>query len=310
MKKVLVTGATGFVGSALTRKLIEQQLEVHVLIRQHSDMWRIKDLDRNLNLHRVDLRDLATLKKIVKDINPDVIYHCATHGGFHYQKNTAEIIESNFLGTVNLLIACQEIEFDYFVNTGSSSEYGVKNHALSERDLPVPMGDYAVSKVAATLYCQSVRLQRELPVITLRLFSPYGPWDAQSRFIPYVIKSFLNHESPQISTPQSVRDYVYIEDVVDAYLKFLNLSYLNCDIINIGSGNQTKLQEVVEIVQCKTSSSIIASWGSIDQVRNEPQIWKADISLAKEMLNWSPKITIEEGLQNTVDWLMEHLADY
>ncbi|MFJ8064175.1 NAD-dependent epimerase/dehydratase family protein [Psychrobacillus sp. NPDC096426] len=310
MKKVLITGATGFIGAALTRKLVELEIEVHVLIRQQSDIWRIKDLDKVINLHSVDLRDLTTLKKVVKYINPDVIYHCATHGGYHFQQKTIEIIESNFMGTVNLLIACQEIEFDYFVNTGSSSEYGSKNHALRETDLPVPMGDYAVSKVAATLFCQSVRLQKQLPIITLRLFSPYGPWDAPSRFIPYVVKSFLKGESPQISTPQSVRDYIYIEDVVNAYLKFLNLNYLNCDIINIGSGNQTKLQEVVEIVQRKTNSSINASWGSIERVRNEPEIWKADVIQAEKLLNWSPKVTMEDGLQNTIDWLNEHLADY
>jgi nucleoside-diphosphate-sugar epimerase len=310
VKKVLITGASGFIGGALTRKLVDKKIEVHVLIRQHSDTWRIKNLINSISLHIVDLRDLSTLKRVVKDINPNIIYHCATHGGYHFQTNKSEIIESNFIGTVNLLLACQEIDFDYFVNTGSSSEYGIKNHALGETDLPVPLGDYAVSKVAATLYCQSVRLQRQLPIITLRLFSPYGPWDAPSRFIPYVIKSFLQGESPQISSPDSVRDYVYIEDVLDAYLLFLNISYLNYDIVNIGSGIQTRLQDVVEIVRFKTKSVGVPLWGSFEQVRKEPKAWKADITLAGDILGWSPKVMIEEGLQDTINWLREHITDY
>ncbi|WP_313892580.1 SDR family NAD(P)-dependent oxidoreductase [Psychrobacillus sp.] len=309
MKKVLITGATGFIGGALAHRLVEQNVEVHVFIREHSDIWRLQKIQRSIFIHVVDLRDLSTLKEKVKEINPNVIYHCATHGGYHFQNNTTEIIESNFIGTVNLLTACLEIEFDYFVNTGSSSEYGIKNHMHREGDVLFPLGDYAVSKAAATLYCQSMRLQRELPIITLRLFSPYGPWDAPSRFIPYVIKSYIQHESPKISTPSSVRDYIYIDDVIDAYLRFLHLKYLDCDILNIGSGNQTKLAKIVEIVQGKTNNEIQPMWGE-NQVRKEPEMWQADISLANEVLKWSPKVTIEDGLQNTIDWMRNKITYY
>lgn len=309
MKKVLITGATGFIGGALTQKLIKENIEVHVLIRENSDMWRLQNIQKYIFIHRVDLRNLFLLKRIVKEINPDIIYHCATHGGYHFQNNAADIIETNFIGTVNLLTACLEIDFDYFVNTGSSSEYGIKNHMHKENDVLLPLGDYAVSKAAATLHCQSIRIQRSLPITTLRLFSPYGPWDAPSRFIPYVVKSFITNESPKISTPTSVRDYVYIDDVIDAYLSFLNLSYIDCDIVNIGSGNQTELSTIVELVQNKTNKTILPMWGEI-QVRKEPEMWQADIGLANKMLHWSPKVNIADGLQKTIDWMGDNSTYY
>ncbi|WP_274362512.1 NAD-dependent epimerase/dehydratase family protein [Paenibacillus thermotolerans] len=310
MKKVLVTGATGFVGGALTRKLVELGYEVHVFTRQSSNKWRIVDLNPYIVEHEVDLRDMEGLKRIVKIIKPEVVYHLATHGGYYFQRNTSEIIESNFMGTINLLLACQEVGFDYFVNTGSSSEYGVKNKEMAENDLLVPLGDYAVSKAAASLYCESERLQKQLPIVTLRLFSPYGPWDAPSRFIPYVIKSYLEETAPELSTPFSVRDYIYIDDVVDVYLEFLRIGRLDCGFLNIGSGKQISLGDAADVIKNTTKKNISPNWGALEQRKKEPEIWKADITLAQEKLKWNPKVAFEKGIEATVNWLNENIRYY
>ena len=168
--KVLVTGTTGFIGSNLSRRLLELGYEVHSFKRSSSDIWRLVDVRKNIIEHVVDLRDADTVGRNVEKIRPQVVYHCATYGGFADQKDTTAILESNFLGTVNLLKACERVGFDYFVNTGSSSEYGIKSHPMDEGNLQ-HNGDYGVSKAAATLFCQSEGRGKQLPIATLRLFS-------------------------------------------------------------------------------------------------------------------------------------------
>ena len=213
---ILVTGATGFVGACLTRRLLEMGHEVHIVARWTANRWRIADIAPHLVQHDVDLRDAYAVEQAVASIRPDKIFHLATYGGFSFQKDVVAIYAANFLGTVNLVRACEKVGFDCFMHTGSSSEYGIKTGPMKESDLLEPLGDYAVSKAAATLFCRSEALQKGLPIVTLRIFSPYGPWDDPQRLIPYGIDALLNGTAPALSSSASVRDYIYIDDVMDA----------------------------------------------------------------------------------------------
>jgi len=308
--KVLVTGASGFVGGALVRRLVEMELDVHVFIRGESDLWRIQDIQHKLASHVVDLRDAALVEQTVAGIRPAVIYHLATYGGFADQRDSSAIFAANFMGTVHLLRACENVDFDCFVNTGSSSEYGVKAVPMRENDILEPVGDYGVAKSAATLFCRSEALQKDLPVVTLRLFSPYGPWDDPKRFVPYVIKSFLRGESPRLSTPDSVRDYIYIDDVVDLYLKVSKAPPPSGGIFNVGSGEQSSLGEVVSLLGEMVGNGVVPAWGAITTKRDEPHSWVADMSGTRELLGWEPSTPLKAGLRNTVEWFREHLDYY
>lgn len=306
----LVTGATGFVGGALTRRLVELGREVHILTRAQSDTWRLAGIEDRVVRHVVDLADAATLERVVAEVKPRIVYHLATYGGFASQRDSDAIFAANLTGTRNLLRACEKVGFSCFVNTGSSSEYGTKTEPMRESDVPEPVGDYGVSKVAAALHCRSEALQKGLPVATLRLFSPYGPWDDPKRFIPYLLAALLRGEAPRLSTPHSVRDWVYIDDVLDLYLRTDELAILRGDIINVGSGRQSSLGEVVALAEQLTGSATRAVWGGVAAQRVEPTCWVADVAKAKALLGWEPRTGLAEGLEKTVGWMREHLALY
>lgn len=308
--KVLVTGATGFVGSCLTRRLVEMRYDVHLFTRSKSNKWRIADISGQATEHEVDLRDAAIVEKTVAQIGPSIICHLAAYGGFAFQKDSSVIIESNLMGTVNLLSACEKIGFECFINTGSSSEYGIKSEPMNESDILEPVGAYGVSKAAATLYCRSMAFEKSLPIITLRLFSPYGPWDDPRRLIPYVIKSLLRGESPKLSTPKSVRDFIYIDDVLDIFLKVIKVPISGGKIFNVGTGVQVSIGEVVAMIATITGNGLEPMWNKIKSQRHEPGSWIADIRKAKTGLGWSPATSLWAGLNKTIEWFKENLELY
>ena len=190
----LITGASGFIGSVLLRKLIEQKKEVHLILRKESDIWRIRDLLNKVTIHYSDLFKIQELTSIIQTIKPNIIYHLATNGAYSYQKDANQIIQTNILGTWNLLQACNVINYDLFVNTGSSSEYGFKQYAMRETDLLEPTSYYAVTKCAQTLLCSHIAKQEKRPIVTLRPFSVYGPYEEPKRFIPTLMKSLFFHQ--------------------------------------------------------------------------------------------------------------------
>ena len=309
-KRVLISGATGFIGANLVRKCLEAEAKVHIITRTTSNKWRIGDVLKDVNEFCVDLLDYERLKAVVSKIKADIIFHTATYGGYPYQKDVDNIIQTNIIGTVNLLNACLKVGFNIFVNTGSSSEYGVKSKPANEVDLLEPNNNYGVVKASATLFCQSKARSEKLPIITLRLFSPYGYYEEATRFVPSVIISCLREKNPKVSSPEPVRDFVFIGDVLDAYVKAANIPSIGGEIFNIGYSQQHSVGEVVNKIIELTGGRVSPEWGCIPKRANEPTVWQADISKAKNIFKWKPKHILEEGLNKTVKWFEENLFLY
>lgn len=309
-RRFLITGATGFIGSMLLRRLIEQGQEVHLILRIESKTWRIDDLLDKVTIHRSDLSNLNELTQIIQKVNPNVIYHLATNGAYSYQKDANQIIHTNILGTWNLLQACNSINYELFVNTGSSSEYGFKKFAMRETDIVEPASYYAVTKCAQTLLCSHIAKQENKPIVTIRPFSVYGPYEEPKRFIPTLMKSLLFNEEMNLVAPDTARDYIYIDDMVDAYLKIDELKNNPGEYFNIGTGIQTTIKETVELAKKNTGETTNFKWGTMENRNWDTNNWVADISKARQLLKWTPKTTLEQGITFTWNWFKSNHKFY
>ncbi|PKP62144.1 NAD-dependent dehydratase [Candidatus Atribacteria bacterium HGW-Atribacteria-1] len=311
-KKILITGSTGFVGANLLHYLVNSDNEIHIFLRETSNIWRIKDVIGRVNKHYCDLANREKTRKIVSNIKPEIIINLSTYGGYPFQKDSTKIINTNFMGTINLLDACIEMGFNFFINTGSSSEYGIKNKPMSESDLLEPIDIYGASKSAATLYCQALAKKYNLPIFTLRLFSPYGYYEESTRLIPYLTVSMLKNKKIKISSPYAVRDFIFIEDVIDAFIKIIDKKgrIPTGTILNVGSGFDTKVIEVFEILKGMVDYKINFNVEGFPRESDKLQVWRANTKKIQKTLGWRPKYNLENGLIKTVKWFRENIHIY
>jgi nucleoside-diphosphate-sugar epimerase len=310
-KKVLITGATGFIGANLARYFLEKRAKIFVFTRRTSDKWRIRNILGNISDYSVDLKDSVKLEKIIKKIKPQIVIHTAVYGGYSFQKDTAKIIETNFTGTVNLINALKGVRIELFINTGSSSEYGIKSKPMKETDLLEPFSGYGATKASADLYCHAIAKEENMPVVTLRLFSPYGYYEEKNRLVSSVILSCLKFRNPKLSSPDSIRDFIFIEDVINAYRKVIdNKDRVKGEVFNIGSGKQHTVGEIVKNIIKLTGNKVKPEWGKITNPRHEPECWQADISRARRLLNWEPGFGLRQGLEKDISWFKRNIALY
>jgi len=302
MHTYLLTGGNGFIGSHLVRKLVEQKQKVHIIIEKNSDMWRLHDLIQHVTMHEIDLTDFATITKIVSLIRPEVIFHLASYGGMPFQLDQKTIFNVNFHGTVNLINACKSVGFLCFINTGSSSEYGMKSTPMHEQDVLEPVSDYAVSKAAATQFCLKEALFHKLPIYTVRPFSVYGNYEMETRLIPTILINTINNKEMKLSSPHFVRDFIFIEDMTKIYFDIVEKMPTENHIFNAGSGNQSTIANVLASVQSLWPQQLKISWGMSEPRPWEPKHWKASIQTAQTVLGWKPQNTLREGLRKTLKW--------
>lgn len=307
---VIVTGAAGFLGANLVEELIRLGASVHAFVRPGSDLWRIKKLLPDLYLHNVDLCDFDGVEKSVQQIRPEIIYHLAAKGVSPLNQNRREILMANVFGTFNLLEATAPLDYRLFVHLGGSSEYGAKSGPMKESDCLEPVTFYGAAKAASTLLCQQFARLNRRPVVILRAFSIYGYWESPARLIPTSIKSALHGRDLSLTAPGYRRDFIFVEDLVEACLMALKSEKAAGEIINIGTGHQWSNEEVVDLVQSLTGRRIKIQVGAFPARPSDKAHWVADIVKARELLGWKPRHQIHEGLKKTVSWFLQHMDDY
>ena len=310
-KRILITGAGGFVGANLTRYLVRCGCTPHILLKQASKYWRLQDIINSTAVHYCDIKDFGQVKQLVKEIKPDIVYHLAAYGGYPTaQQDLWAIVETNIKGTLNLLTALSDEKYELFVNTGSSSEYGLKNVPMVETDLLEPVNYYGVSKASASLFAQVFAKQKGQPIVTLRLFSVYGSYEEPMRLIPYLISSCLKNNDINLTGGDQVRDFIFVDDVIEAYIKLMLVPKIAGEVINIGSGKQYTIKEAAGIVTRSLGFKGRLNCGVLPYRDNEPKFWSADISKAKILFNWEPRTTFENGLSITIEWFKRNIKYY
>lgn len=311
-EKVLITGGTGFVGANLCRRLLKDGWNVCIIRRKTSNKWRLSDIVSDLEDYTVDLLDKEKLERVLNKIKPAVIFHLATagiYGGKHLPEN--ELIETNIIGTFNLIDACKKIDYKCFVNTGSSSEYGPKNEAMKENNVCQPNTMYGITKLTATLYAAYTARSTNKPIVNFRLFSPYGPYDSSSRLISYVAINALGNKELHCFSPDNVRDYIYVEDVIDLYLKTIDKAdTYKGEVFNVGTGIQTKISYVIRKIIKFTNSNSRVKWNYVKGRSYDTSSWRADIAKTIRCFKWRPRYSIANGLKETVAWFRDNLNLY
>lgn len=302
MKRVIITGGTGFVGSNLTRRLLVDGHQVHLLVRPSYNPWRIQEIQKDVQLHQIDFTQRDDLANIIKMIKPDWVFHLAAHGAYSWQTDLRQMVETNIIGTINLVEACLKTGFEAFINTGTSSEYGFKDHSPSEEERLEPNSHYAVTKASASLFCNYVARSKGLRIYTFRLYSVYGPYEDPKRLIPTLIRYGLKGTLPPLVDPDIAHDYIYIDDVVDAYILAASTHKQDLGVVyNVGTGKQTSMREVVEIACKILKIKIEPKWSTLQNRIWDTHTWVADNRLIKEKLNWQPKYSFEEGFRKTIE---------
>lgn len=303
--RVLVTGAAGFVGANIVRRLSESGHDVHAVGYLTSDRWRLSELD-GVAFHDADLAAPGIASALVAEVTPQWIFHLAAHGGYSWQVESRRICEANLQATIELADAAERHDVQAFIHAGSSSEYGFKDHPADEQERLEPNSTYAVTKAAATAYCRHRARTGNLPAITLRLYSVYGELEDSRRLVATLLAEGLRGRLPPLVRPDTARDFVYVGDVCEAFiLAAQRAEDLGGEIYNVGSGRQTTVREVVEQVRLLLEIKEQPDWGTHEQREWDSDCWCASTTRTARDLHWCARTDVESGLRRMLRAMSE-----
>jgi len=302
-KHILVTGAAGFVGANLVRKLLQCGARVTGMDIEGASLWRLEDVLDRIEVVKGDLRNfnIQGLKEKVSDVQ--IIYHLGAIG-IRPTENAGDIFETNIGGTYRMLQFARQVKAQRFIYCGSCFEYG-EGENLTEDTFPKPISEYGSSKVAAWTLTNMFARRYSLPVVSLRLFTPYGPFEDLYRFIPHVIVNALEGTDIELTGGEQTRDFVFIDDVCDAFIAAGVTPGIEGDTFNISGETSVAIKDVVAKILELTRSKAKPLFGAHPYRDNE--LWKlsGDASLARHKLKWAARVSLEDGLDKAIQWFKE-----
>ena len=307
-KKILVTGAAGFIGSHLAERLIADDFKVCALIKPTTNLSRIHSLLPKLELCHANLLNFDELKATLDKIRPQGIFHLAASNIMSgVTAPDEDVINTNILGLRNLLTAAESIDYNFFVNIGSFLEYGPKSHPVKEDEVCCPTELYSITKLAASLYGQAMAINQNRPIVTFRLFTPYGPAIQPGRLIYEYVTRALKNQEINLTKPKVTRDFIFVKDLVDLLMEAAAKARdYKGQIFNAGSGESVSLENVANMVLKITGSKSNINWGSFSNQIYDSEIWQADLNKTKSHFKWRPSHSLEAGLTQTVNWFKEN----
>lgn len=315
-KKVLVTGSAGFIGSHLTERLLELGADVSSFIRYNSrnDLGFIQSLNgsKKINIIKGDIRELSTVKEAIK--GQDIVLHLAASISVPYSMiHPSEVIETNVMGTLNVLTASKDENVEKVVVTSSSEVYGSALYTPIDEKHPLQaQSPYAASKIGGDKVAESFYKCYNLPVAIIRPFNTFGPRQSTRAVIPLVITQALTQDKILIGTTGTFRDFTFVSDTVDGFIKITESSKSTGEVINIGTGKDISINDMIKKVVRIVGRDVKIE---VDKKRLRPN--KSEVTRllasnekAKKLLGWEPKTSFEEGLKKTIDWISKSINLY
>ncbi len=294
-KKVLITGGTGFIGYHLLKKCIELKMDVTCI---SSKPIRKFNIFRKVKYKICDLGNLSRLKRI---INKDYDFVVNLAGNIDH-KNKKKTYSSHHLGVKNLYKALKFKNIKKFIQIGSSSEYGKFFGKVKETDKCNPKMIYGRSKLKSSNFLIKKFKEEKFPVLVLRFFQVYGPRQKKNRLIPFVIDSSLQNKDFHCSEGSQFRDFLYVDDAINAIVKNLNSSVRsNGKIFNIGYGKPINVKSLILMIQniIKKGKPI---FGKLKLRVDESKKIYPNLERSKRILNWKHKTSLKEGLKKTIKY--------
>ena len=319
MKKILITGADGFIGSHLTEMLLKKGHKVRALSYYNSfNYWGwLEDIKENKNMEIVsgDIRDPFLCKQITKDV--DVVYHLAALIAIPYSYVAPDsYIETNVKGTLNICQAALENKCSRVLITSTSEVYGTAQYVPIDEKHPLqPQSPYSASKIGADSIAMSYYNSFNLPVTIVRPFNTYGPRQSARAVIPTIISQMAaGVKKIKLGDSKPTRDFNYVTDTCEGFIRLAECKEATGETINIGSDTEISIGDTFKIIKrlMKSNAEMFIEKERIRPKNSEVFRLRCDNSKIKKLCGYEPKHTLEDGLKKTIDWFLnpENLSKY
>ncbi len=316
-KKVLVTGAGGFIGSHLTEKLSASGYKVKAFVHYNSrNSWGWLESSRckkRIEIISGDIRDSDVVRDAMRDVG--MVFHLAALIGIPYSYHSPEAyVETNIKGSLNILQAAKDSDVKKIIHTSTSEIYGTAQFVPITETHPInPQSPYAATKSAADLLALSFYRSFNLPVTVVRPFNTYGPRQSARAVIPTIITQILyGKKRIKLGALTPTRDLTYVEDTVDGFIRAGECSGSTGEIINLGNNSEISIGDLARLISRCLGRDVKVDTDEERKrpVKSEVERLMADNAKAKRILNWAPKYSLEKGLKKTIVWFKENKDIY
>lgn len=296
---IILTGATGFIGSAVLAEALARGTRVLALARADSDCQRLAEL-KGYELIRCARLDESGLADRLRECQPTTLIHCAWRGVAGSERQATHQITDNLPLTLASVQLAEASGCSQWIGLGSQAEYGNPNHIIAETEPTRPTTIYGKAKLAAGIAALALCETTGLAGAWLRVFSTYGPGDAPHWMIPSVIREFLSGRAPRVTRCEQKWDYLYVTDAARAILSAAGGR--TAGVFNLGSGQAGSLKQIIELIRAELGSALEPEYGAIPYRPDQVMHLQADVSRLMAACGWKPEVPLERGIRQTVAW--------
>ncbi len=315
-RSVLVTGAGGFIGSHLAERLAREGAHVRAMVHYNA-LGRRGWLDRSphhreMEIVAGDVCDRDSVRNAVKGV--DTVFHLAALIGIPYSYQApVSYVRTNIEGTMHVMQACLEERVRRVILTSTSEVYGTARYIPIDEQHPLQgQSPYSASKIAADQMALAFHCSFDLPVVIVRPFNTFGPRQSLRAVIPTIITQCLKGGKVKLGNVTPTRDMNYVDNIIDGYLSVATAARVEGHVINLGSGREIGIGDLAKMIAniAGRENAIETEPERIRPPRSEVERLLADSSKAQELLGWTPRVSLESGLKQTVQWMREHADHY